>query len=153
MNLPVRRLDPKILALWWVTGGIFTSVLTLAGGVVAGLDLLNPSPRYLPLVPAAISGVFAAVLPLLRYRRWRYELRERDLFVSRGAISIEITAIPFDRMQFSETNQGPLDRMFGLAKLVVYTAAGKAGTIPGLNEQEASELRDELSRVAGHTSV
>lgn len=153
MNLPARRLDPKIRTLWWVTGGIFTSVLALAGAITAALDLLNPFPRFLPLVPAVVSGVIAAVLPALRYRRWRYELRERDLFVSKGAISIEMTAIPFDRMQFSETNQGPLDRMFGLAKLVVYTAAGKAGTIPGLNEQEAAELRDELSRVAGHTSV
>ncbi len=153
MNLPARRLDPKIRTLWWVAGGIFTLILAIAGLVGAALDVLNPFPRYLPLLPAAFSGAIAAILPPLRYRRWRYELRDQDLFVSKGAISIEITAIPFDRMQFSETSQGPLDRMFALAKLTVYTAAGKAGTIPGLNEYEASELRDELSRVAGHSSV
>lgn len=153
MSLPARRLDPKVLTLWWVNGAIFTSVLAVAGGIAVVLDLLGPFPRYLPLLPAVIWGVLAAILPPLRYRRWRYELRAHDLLIAKGAISIGTTAIPFDRIQFSETNQGPLDRMFGLVKLVVYTAAGKAGTIPGLNEQEAAELRDELSRVAGHPSV
>jgi membrane protein YdbS with pleckstrin-like domain len=66
---------------------------------------------------------------------------------------VVVTLIPFDRIQFVETHQGPLDRAFSLTQLVIYTAAGKAGTIPGLESSEAEALREELSRVAGTESV
>ena len=92
-------------------------------------------------------------LPYLRYRRWRYEIRERDLFLSRGSLFFVLTLIPFDRIQYVETHQGPLDLAFGLMQLVVYTAAGRAARIPGLAPEEAGSLREELSKVAGTESV
>lgn len=102
-------------------------------------------------VVAAI--VLAAAIPYLRYRRWRYEIRERDLFLSHGSLFFVLTLIPFDRIQYVETHQGPLDLAFGLMQLVVYTAAGRAARIPGLAPEEAGSLREELSKVAGTQSV
>ncbi len=92
-------------------------------------------------------------MPYLRYRRWRYEIRERDLFLSRGSWFYVLTLIPFDRIQYVETHQGPLDLAFRLMQLVVYTAAGRAARIPGLAPAEAEALREELSKVAGTESV
>lgn len=102
------------------------------------------------LVGAAVAAV---AVPYLRYRRWRYEIRERDLFLSRGSLFFVLTLIPFDRIQFVETHQGPLDLAFGLMQLVVYTAAGRAARIPGLDPTEAGSLREELAKVAGTQSV
>jgi hypothetical protein len=95
----------------------------------------------------------ACLVPWLRYRRWRYEIRERDVFLSHGALFFVLTLVPFDRIQYVETHQGPLDLAFGLMQLAVYTAAGKAARIPGLSPQEAEALREELSTVAGTHSV
>ena len=127
----------------------------MAIGAAVATPLLGRSPAvtatYVIGVLAAI--VLAASIPYLRYRRWRYEIRERDLFLSRGSLFFVLTLIPFDRIQYVETHQGPLDLAFGLMQLVVYTAAGRAARIPGLAPEEAGSLREELSKVAGTVSV
>ena len=136
--------------MWWTTW----AVLVVIGAAVAS-PVVGRSPAvtatYVAGVLAAI--VLTAVLPYLRYRRWRYEIRERDLFLSRGSLFFVLTLIPFDRIQYVETHQGPLDLAFGLMQLVVYTAAGRAARIPGLAPEEAGSLREELSKVAGTESV
>ncbi len=136
--------------MWWTTWGVLVAI-----GAAVATPLLGRSPAvtatYVIGVLAAI--VLAASIPYLRYRRWRYEIRERDLFLSRGSLFFVLTLIPFDRIQYVETHQGPLDLAFGLMQLVVYTAAGRAARIPGLAPEEAGSLREELSKVAGTVSV
>ena len=147
---PSGRLDRNVLWLWRIVGLLATVAVSVLGfGVAVGVGL---SPVLPTLV--LIGSLGATVLvPSLMYRRWRYEIRERDLLTSKGAWWLVRTLIPFDRIQFVETRQGPLDSLFGLNQVVVYTAAGRAGRIPGLAVREAEELRNELSRVAGTTVV
>ena len=136
--------------MWWTVWG----AVVLVGSFAA-----SPTIAEIPGGGAAFSVAFviavalAAAVPYLRYRRWRYEIRERDLFLSHGSWFYVLTLIPFDRIQYVETHQGPLDLAFGLMQLVVYTAAGKAARIPGLAPDEAEALREELSKVAGTDSV
>jgi hypothetical protein len=147
---PTKALDRRVLSLWWTTWGVLVAI-----GAAAASPLLarSPSATTAFVVGLASAVVLAAVLPYLRYRRWRYEIRERDLFLSRGSLFFVLTLIPFDRIQYVETHQGPLDLAFGLMQLVVYTAAGRAARIPGLAPDEAGSLREELSKVAGTQSV
>jgi uncharacterized protein len=136
--------------MWWTVWG----TVVLVGAFVA-----SPTTSEMPFGGAAFTAgfvlavVLSATVPYLRYRRWRYEIRERDLFLSRGSWFYVLTLIPFDRIQYVETQQGPLDLAFGLMQLIVYTAAGKAARIPGLAPDEAEALREELSKVAGTQSV
>jgi membrane protein YdbS with pleckstrin-like domain len=136
--------------MWWTVWG----TIVLVGAFVA-----SPTISEMPFGGAAFTAAFvlavalSATVPYLRYRRWRYEIRERDLFLSRGSWFYVLTLIPFDRIQYVETQQGPLDLAFGLMQLIVYTAAGKAARIPGLAPDEAEALREELSKVAGTQSV
>jgi membrane protein YdbS with pleckstrin-like domain len=147
---PTKALDRRVLRLWWTTWGVLVAI-----GAAVAYPLVSRSPSatagYVIGVVAAV--VLAALLPYLRYRRWRYEIRERDLFLSHGSLFFVLTLIPFDRIQYVETHQGPLDLAFGLMQLVVYTAAGRAARIPGLAPGEAGSLREELSKVAGTQSV
>jgi uncharacterized protein len=136
--------------MWWtiwgaivVVGGLVASPITSESTLVA----VGYSVSLLVAVTAAVT------VPYLRYRRWRYEIRERDLFLARGSLFFVLTLIPFDRIQYVETHQGPLDLAFGLMQLVVYTAAGRAARIPGLDPAEAGSLREELAKVAGTQSV
>jgi membrane protein YdbS with pleckstrin-like domain len=150
MRRPTKTLDRKALTMWWTMG----AALALAATAVAvAVAVVGEGPSWFPVVVGIPAAVLAAVIPPLRYRRWRYEIRERDLFLSHGALFQVLTLIPFDRIQFVETHQGPLDRLFGLTQVVVYTAAGRAGRIPGLESSEAESLREELSKVAGVPSV
>jgi uncharacterized protein len=147
---PTKALDRRVLRLWWTTWG----VIVVIGAAAASPLLGRSTPATTGYVIGVVTTVvLAAVLPYLRYRRWRYEIRERDLFLSHGSLFFVLTLIPFDRIQYVETHQGPLDLAFGLMQLVVYTAAGRAARIPGLAPEEAGSLREELSKVAGTQSV
>jgi membrane protein YdbS with pleckstrin-like domain len=150
VKLPSRRLDRRVLLLWWTVAGALALVALVASAVWI---VVAEIPSGLAVAIATIAILLAVSLPPLRFRRWRYEIRQRDILLSRGALFFVLTLIPFDRIQFVETRQGPVDRLFRLNQVVVFTAAGRAGRIPGLVPSEAESLREELSRVAGAQSV
>lgn len=136
--------------LWLLLALIF--VIPLAIGVMVAGWLLDV-PVLLRGALALAILVPAATVPNIAFRRWRYAIRDKDLYTSKGAIWHVETLVPFDRIQFVETRQGPLDRAFEVTQVLVYTAAGKAASIPGLDKATAGSIREDLSKVAGTTSV
>jgi membrane protein YdbS with pleckstrin-like domain len=97
-------------------------------------------------VAAAVMLLLAMILPPLYYRRWRYALRAHDLWIRQGLIFHQVSVIPYRRLQFVDTRQGPLERWLGLTELVVHTAApGTSGRVPGLEELEALRIREALA--------
>jgi membrane protein YdbS with pleckstrin-like domain len=49
-------------------------------------------------------------------------------------------------MQYVDVYAGPVDRIFGLAKVQLHTASARSDAyIPGLSPQEAARLRDRLA--------
>lgn len=148
--MELQPLNPNVRKLWQVLALLLTVPLLMAA---LGAGFLLDLPIALLAVMALVILVPAFVVPRLAYLRWRYAIRESDLYTSKGAIWHVETVVPFDRIQFVESRQGPLDRVFNLTQVVVYTAAGKAGSIPGLERETAESIREDLSKVAGTTSV
>lgn len=149
-----RRLNPRVRSYWWTRG----AVRTVAVAVLAfWLDLGIWIPRIFPDAwppGLAAGGLTLAVLvagiaiPPVAYERWRFALRERDLWIRRGIVIRKVSVIPYRRIQFVDTAQGPLARLFGLAELVVHTAApGTSGRVPGLDADEAETLRERLAHL------
>lgn len=150
MHRPSNRLDRRVRTKWWTESAVVVLLAVAALWIVAASVL----PGFvLPAVATVLLPAVAVAGPHLSYRRWRYEVRDRDLFLSKGFLFFRTTLIPFDRIQYVENHQGPVDRIFGLTQLAVYTAGGRAGRIPGLDVIEAERIREELSRVAGTLSV
>jgi len=147
---PKNHLSRSVVKLWLIVGSLGALLATAVLVVVSVIFDLQP---WIPIVGAVAVFALAMIVPPLRYRRWRYEIRSDDLYFSRGAFWLVRTLVPFDRIQYVETRQGPVDRTFDLHQLVVYTGAGRAGTIPGLESDEAQLLRDQLSKVAGAVSL
>ena len=95
-----------------------------------------------------LYGVWAvALLPPLRFRLWRYELREHELEIQEGLLVVRRMLIPLVRVQHVDTRQGPLARWFGLSSVTVATA-GSSHEIPALNDHVANLLRDRISALA-----
>lgn len=86
------------------------------------------------------------VLPLLRYRFWRYGLRTEELYLERGILNRVRTIVPLRRIQHLDVSQDVLEREFDLGKLIVHTAGSRSSEVvlPGLNYEEAQALRDTL---------
>ncbi len=145
--VPMRRLDPRVRNLWWTVSALVLAVV-LAVTLVAG-RLLDDGWSGLPALIVFVFGTPLAVLvPWLRYQRWQFALRDDDLWIRRGVLWLNTSVIPYARLQFVDTTQGPLERMFGLSQLIVHTAApGTSGHLPGLAVDDARMLRERLARV------
>lgn len=103
-----------------------------------------------------LFGLFVAALwvPNLAFERWAFALRTDDLLIARGVWVRAVTAIGV-RIQHVDTRQGPLEQLLGLARVTIHTASGLGGdgVIPGLSQEDAEALRDELIRVSGDGGV
>jgi membrane protein YdbS with pleckstrin-like domain len=148
---PAETLDPRAKKLWRITGAL-GALPILAGGAFGGWVLFRVAEApflvsVLPLVAVvALFAVFVGVVPDLRWRRWRYEIREDEVDLQRGIVWISRTLVPLARIQHVDTQSGPLQRRFGLATVVFYTAAG-ANQIPELSAPVAAEVRDRIAEL------
>lgn len=149
----MQFLDPRVVTLWRLQGlvGIVTSWSPILAGfawlAVFQLDLGIGGAAAIILGFVVLLVVRALLWPALRYRAFRYQLREYDLLVEQGVLWRQRVCVPRDRVQHVDTHQGPLERFVGLSRLLVYTAAGLSadGSLPGLDEAEADRLRDLLA--------
>jgi membrane protein YdbS with pleckstrin-like domain len=148
---PAERLDPRAKTLWRITG-ILGALPLLVGGALGSWTLLRvvEVPFLVRILPfLAALGLFAAlavVMPDLRWRRWRYEIREGEVDLQQGIVWVSRTLVPLARIQHVDTRQGPLQRRFGLATVVFYTAAG-ANRIPELSAPVAARVRDRIAEL------
>jgi membrane protein YdbS with pleckstrin-like domain len=137
---PARRLSPTARWLWRAQGAIATAV-SLAVSRAA------PGGAVWLLLPLVVFAIAVVAVPELRWARWRYEIRDEEIDLRHGTVTITRTLIPMLRVQHVDTTRGPLDQLFGLATVVVHTAAGQT-TIPALDEEYAGRLRDQIATLA-----
>ena len=90
----------------------------------------------------AAAGVLTA--PQRIYARLRYRLTQKLLQVVRGWLFHVDTVVPLVRVQHIDVTRGPLEKMFGVATLVVHTAGthNSIVTLPGLAPERAAQIRD-----------
>jgi membrane protein YdbS with pleckstrin-like domain len=77
-----------------------------------------------------------------------YAIREKDVIYRSGWIFQSTHTCPFNRIQHSTVTMGPLERKFGLARLVLYTAGSNEAdmSIPGLTQPEAQSLKEWITK-------
>lgn len=145
------RLHPNAVTLWRLAS-LLRGALFAAAALVAELVLESPFPAGLPaLVVAVATLVVAVLLPPARFRAWGYRLRESDLYLRHGVFFRTTTIVPHARIQHVDTRHGPIDRLLGLADVVVFTAGtrGAVIAIPALGAPAAEALRDRLAALSG----
>lgn len=148
---PRDHLDPKARTLWRVSGLLSATPLVLVGvGIAWGLLRLGIHPVFAaaPAVAAFVLLVLGVMLiPDLLYRHWRYEIGEEEVDLQYGLVTFTRTLIPMARIQHVDTRRGPLQRRFGLASVILYTAAG-VSEIPALADGVADGVRDRIAALA-----
>ncbi|MBL0922270.1 MAG: PH domain-containing protein [Phycisphaerales bacterium] len=143
-TLPVRagqplesfRPGPGFLAylkFWFWIALLAIDVLILFGWIViltvdwrVAMWLLVPT-----LIVAILPDIVAYVAMHLRYDATWYVMTDRSLRIRTGIVSIRETTITFENVQNVKVEQGPVQRRFGIATVVVETAGGGSGGAPG----------------------
>jgi membrane protein YdbS with pleckstrin-like domain len=143
---PSRTLAPAARVLWRVEGLITTVVAVIAATVVQ--RAAGGTWALLGWAAALLVGVVAiGVVPELRWRRWRWDVREHEIDIRRGTIAVTRTLVPMLRVQHVDTKRDLLQQGLGLATVVFHTAAG-ANEIPALTVAEAGQVRDRIAALA-----
>jgi uncharacterized protein len=142
---PANRVSTKAPVLWAVGAGI-TSLLSLIALVVVDLVWLDiPWWVYPPLV--LVLGAYVVVMPRVRYRIHRWESTETAVYTQTGWLSRERRIAPMSRVQTVDFEQGPIDRLLGLASVTVTTASAAGPLqISAIDKPVADRLVDDLTR-------
>ena len=146
-----------MVAYWLVSDGIGTVIVTGLAWFVARPQLDAHWDRWTTgydqiLLLACTALLLLTVLaPPLSYWRWRFDFQGDLLLMRYGILFVEERAVPVKRMQHVDLVRGPIERVFGLATLVVFTAGneGSAFRVPGLSATRAKELRDRIVQARG----
>ena len=130
----VVRLGTLVLALPFVVAAL---ILEFAGIL----------PRGAFLVPVLLLAIWLIVrAPLRRYHARGFQMGADRLRVVRGLIFRSDTVVPFGRVQHIDVHQGPIERGYGLATLVLHTAGNHNASVslPGLGHDDAMAMREEI---------
>lgn len=117
-------------------------VLLLLGGLdAAALIWLGAGT-----IAFAALTAWSLYWPAVRYRHASYRVGERGLWIRRGVIWRSEISVPRSRIQHTDVSQGPLQRRFDLATLVLHTAGTQhaAVSLGGLSHSAALAIRDYL---------
>jgi membrane protein YdbS with pleckstrin-like domain len=139
-----RRVSSKLILLKQVHLLVWAVILIIACGV---LWQIAERPLAITATVASVALVLLrAVLVVRSVRSWGYAERAEDLLVRHGIFIRRLSIVPYARMQFVDVTAGPLERALGLATVSLHTAAAASdATVPGLEGDEATRLRDRLA--------
>ncbi|MPY87062.1 MAG: PH domain-containing protein [Luteitalea sp.] len=154
-----ERLDPQYVAKERVAAALVTGVLVLVWllGLTIALVMGLSGARVAQLVGGAlfVSTVGTALWtwPPWQWRHTSFTIDHDALWIRRGAIWKRAIVVPRSRIQHVDISQGPLERLYGLATLVVYTAGHSHARVPlpGLALPRARSIRDSLLGMASDT--
>tara|TARA_A100001391_G_scaffold198812_1_gene180890 strand:+ start:663 stop:1409 length:747 start_codon:yes stop_codon:yes gene_type:complete len=153
-----RRPAPGFLRYLRFGFAILMAILCLVTAVGwLAVTIASPALGLIVLLPVVLlmAGWLAIgwVAIRLRYDTTWYVFSDRSMRLRRGIWLIREITITFENIQNVQTRQGPLQRFFGIADVIVETAGGGAspqggpstghqGLIEGISD--AAELRDAI---------
>lgn len=145
---PIQRLEPTIQPVWILQAGISAFILGAIGSIA--FTFLPIGDTWFGGVIFLLAFVFGSIHAVLRYRIWRYRVREDSLYLERGVFRRVRTVVPHVRIQHVDVSRSPTERVFGLATTVVYTAGSRGAdvAIPGLTPERADDLQTRLKQLA-----
>jgi uncharacterized protein len=143
---PSRTLAREARWVWRGEQFLTWGVAVVVGMIVAAqLDgALAVLARVVPLAGLVVCG---ALVPALRWRRWRWDVRPEAIDIRHGTFTIRRTLVPMLRVQHVDTTRNVVEQSLDLATVEIHTAAG-SHKIPLLRVVDAAEVRDRIADLA-----
>ena len=131
------------------TAGVITGVIILA--VIAVVDYFWIFPnnitigKWISLILAALILFDVLVSPYFRYHRYRYSINEECIDIIEGYLFVKRNIVPIERIHKIQTEKGPVDQLFRVAKVIVTTGGGDV-TLSFLEDEKAEQIADNLRK-------
>lgn len=148
---PRNRIAKDAIKAWKMTAGLCMAIVWLLICFCLIITYKFPIPNWVSaiLILAGVLGTYLFVfrIPKMRYRRWRYEVFDQEIYIQHGLLIITQTIVPMVRVQHVDTKQGPILKKYHLSDVTITTAA-TTHVIPALLVDDAVNLRDRISQLA-----
>lgn len=145
-----NRISLRALKVWRQTGLIASACYVIVAIALTVVTVMFDWPNWVVFASwgtlCMFSFLFVYLIPNLRYKWWRYEVRERDIEIQRGLFIVKRTLVPMVRVQHVDTKQGPIMRKNNLSTVEISTAA-TVHEIPALDSTEAEHLREYIAKM------
>lgn len=140
-------IEKAYLTVTRISNSILFSVLIIGAFCIIFFndDINNIPLNYaISIGPLMLFWILSLLFVSKAFPKKKYSLREKDIIYTKGLLWNTRTSIPFNRIQHAEVKQGPIDRMFKLHSLKVFTAGGDSSdlVIPGLSEEKANKIKE-----------
>lgn len=145
-ELEFTNLDKKYLKVSLIFRAI-AAVIVLTGLGLAAYFLDVPYLEYV-LISVLLVFINVFIFGYFSFYKKAFALRDKDVSYRSGLVFHAITTVPLNRIQHTEVVQGPVNRMFNLAAVHIYTAGGSSSdiVIPGLTFDNAQEVRSYINQ-------
>ncbi len=136
---------------------IWTSLFFLIGILILlflqygiGLEWLESNGKWV-LIGLILLFILALPVTYFGFYKKSYAIREKDIIYNSGLFWRTSIAIPFNRVQHCEVSIGPIDKIFDLSTLKIFTAGGSSSdlAIEGLNPETSNRLKDFIVNKTG----
>lgn len=148
----MEKLSKKALGCMYVATAIWSGMLLVAIIVACVLWFIPENIRIgqvLSLVFGLLILINAMISPYFRFHRYRYQIDEEFIDIREGYLFVTREIVPIERLHKMETVRGPIDTMFGVAKVKVTTAGGEV-VIRFLEQEKAEQIAEGLGKYVNH---
>jgi membrane protein YdbS with pleckstrin-like domain len=154
-DIPLQPLERGQLHAMRLSAAVFWSIAAVASVIPSWA--LSGEFDWLPIWAAPLVLVLGGLWSVAfaaprRWARWGWAFTGKELHVASGWLTQRHTIVPAARVQHIDVTQGPVERMFGVATLVLHTAGtdNSAVHLPGITRAAAEEIRDAIrAKVSG----
>lgn len=145
--VPLQPIERGQLNVMHARGAVMAFALILPA-IIAEVVFADELPvRGTIAGTALLIGIWLAVIaPPRRWRHWGYAFTGQELHVAYGWWTRVHTIVPVVRVQHIDVAQGPFERGFGVARLMLHTAGTDQTVVvlPGITRATAEEIRDAI---------
>lgn len=144
----MEKLSKRALGCMYVAtalGSAFGMAAILAANIIWLIPKDIQIGKVISIVCVILLFIHTAISPYFRFHRYRYQITEDFIEVREGYIFVERNLVPLERLHKMQTNKGPIDRFFKVAKVTVTTAGGDV-TLRFLDEEKAERIAESLSK-------
>ena len=150
---PPERLHPLSLL-----ASLRGSIRGMWGMFAAGGYFAVKGYWQLLLLMVALFSVASVGAAILRWLHFSFRVGEREIRIESGLLSRTHRSIPFDRIQDVTVEQGPVARLFGMARVRFETGASAGaseddGSLAAIPLTRAGEIRDLVRASRGLSPV
>ena len=151
---PKKKISKKAINVWRITDLLQNLIgLIIIGALIFSYHHFDWT-NWIGIILYTLLGIAVLITiyeltirPVLLQRTWRYDIDEHYIQLKHGFINRRALIIPMSRVEYVNTNQGPILRYFDLSVLTIGTITS-ANKIPAIPTTEAQEIRELIVHLA-----